>query len=354
MATSKSDRLKKDYDARRDSAETFRSALVEQIKKLTSQENISLAVPIESRVKSWSSISGKIDRTNLELDNILQLNDFVGIRLILLFKRDLDKCRNLIEQNLKIVEQEDTASRLGESQFGYQSYHYVIKLPEKWLSIPTFSDFSEFQTEIQVRTVAQHIWAAASHQLQYKQEASVPSTVKRSIYRVSALLEIVDLEFERVLREREEYTKEAKPDTRDETLNVDLIKKILDNHLPIENRVDDEDYSELLQNLSNCEIKKSSELISLIKEQLDRALHEDDKQVLLLKAGASPQVVTSDKWERASIKGVYFSHSGLVRAMLNNKFGPCWKVELSGSANAKSESKGKLTVRPNDKNEDRK
>ncbi|GAI31201.1 unnamed protein product, partial [marine sediment metagenome] len=62
--------------------------------------------------------------------------------------------RKLVEKNLIIVEQEDTASRLDESQFGYQSYHYVIKLPKKWLSLTTFSDFSEYKAEIQIRTIA--------------------------------------------------------------------------------------------------------------------------------------------------------------------------------------------------------
>lgn len=322
----KLDKLKEDYDARRDPAEKFRSALAQQIKELISKENISLAVPIESRVKSWSSISSKIDRSNLELENILQLNDFVGIRLILLFKRDLNRCRKLIEEELEIVEQEDTASRLDESQFGYQSYHYVIKLPEKWLSTPTLSDFSEYKVEIQVRTIAQHIWAAASHNLQYKQEASVPNTIKRSIYRVSALLETVDLEFERVLDEREEYVKEVKPETQDETLNVDVLKKILDAHLPIENRVDNEEYSQLIQLLSNCGITRSSELISFIQEQRERALKKDAKIVSRFKVGLPPEEPIAYEPERVTTKGVYYTHSGLVITMLANKFPDFWKL----------------------------
>jgi len=199
MARLEEDKLKKDYEARQASAGSFCSALMEQIKELASQNNIALAVQIESRVKSWYSISEKIEKNNLKLEDILQLYDLVGIRLILLFKRDLDRCRKLIEENLEIIEQEDTASRLDESQFGYQSYHYVIKLPKRWLSIPTLKDFAEYKAEIQIRTMAQHIWAAASHTLQYKQEDNVPKTVRRSIYRVSALLETVDLELKESL-----------------------------------------------------------------------------------------------------------------------------------------------------------
>lgn len=323
MAKDKSDEfeLQIDYENRQASAERFCLALVEQIKELTAQNNITLAVPIESRVKNWSSINEKIERTNLKLEDILQLYDLVGIRLILLFKRDLDRCRKLIEENLEIIKQEDTASRLGESQFGYQSYHYVIKLPKGWLSIPTLKDFTEYKAEIQIRTIAQHIWAAASHTLQYKQEDNVPETVRRSIYRVSALLETVDLEFERVLSEREEYVKEIQPETQDEKLNVDLLREILDAFLPIENRSDDEDYSGLIRNLSNCEINKPSGLISLINEKLEMALEYDAKKAEHLKRGSEgiyKGLYTESEIDRAS-RGVFHGHTDLILLMLVGK-----------------------------------
>lgn len=314
--------LQSDYEFRKISAERFCKSLVEQIKELNAQNLITTAVPIESRVKSWSSIKSKIERSNLNIKDILELNDLVGIRLILLFKRDLVKCRELIEENLEIIEQEDTASRLDESQFGYQSYHYVIKLPNEWLSIPTLKDFAEYKAEIQIRTIAQHIWAAASHYLQYKQDDNVPKTLRRSIYRVSALLETVDLEFERVLSERENYIKELKPDTRDETLNVDLLKEILDSHLPIANRSDPEDYSNLLHNLSSCGIDKSSQLISLIKDQLEAAMEEEKKLVKRKKEYFKETGDIEDEDDdRAVSLGVFYAHTGLVRTMLDNKFG---------------------------------
>jgi len=325
MTHVKNDKLRKAYESVQVSAKRFCSALVEQIKELTSQNNITLAVPIESRVKNWSSISAKIERSKLELTEILELNDLVGIRLILLFKRDLNRCIQLIEDNFTIIEKEDTATRLDESQFGYQSYHYVIKLPEQWLSIPTFRDFAEYKAEIQIRTIAQHIWAATSHALQYKQEASVPSPLRRSIYRVSALLETVDLEFERVLGERERYIEKLEPEIHDETLNVDLLKEILDARLPIENQRRSEPYSELIQNLSKCGITKTSELISLIDEQLGAVL-EYEKQFIKRVIEGEPLVSYEDK-ERIIKQSVFFAHVGLVRTMLENKFGRfSWQV----------------------------
>ena len=164
----KIDKLIEDYESKDSSVFDFCTELVKQIQVLIEQNSIKLAIPIDYRIKSLSSIKSKIENRNLQLNNILELNDLVGIRLIFLFNRDLEKCRNLIEENLEIIEKEDTASRLGESQFGYQSYHYVIKLPKNWLSLPSFKGFEDYRAEIQVRTIAQHIWAAASHHLQYK------------------------------------------------------------------------------------------------------------------------------------------------------------------------------------------
>ena len=319
MAIDKSDKLKKDYESKQASAKKFRNVLVEQIQKLLTRNKIDLAVPLERRVKKWSSIKKNIDESSLELEDILQLDDFVGIRLILPFKRDIDKCSGLIEKNLEVIDKKDTSSRLEESQFGYQSYHYIIKLPKQWLPTPTLEDFAEWKAEIQVRTMAQHTWAAASHILQYKQKDDVPESVRRSIYRVSALLETVDLEFERVLDEREEYTEEVEPDIQNEKLNVDLLKKILDAHLPIENRIDDERYSESIEDLSKYGIEKSSELISLINEQLAKALEYDARKVEFITKNSEEDVYKGiyDKYEidRAS-RGFFYNHTDLIQVML--------------------------------------
>ncbi|WP_420266646.1 hypothetical protein [Candidatus Magnetominusculus dajiuhuensis] len=53
--------------------------------------------------------------------------------------------------------------------------------------------------EIQVRTLAQHLWAAASHYLNYKERKDVASPFLRPMGRISALLDMVDDEYDRLL-----------------------------------------------------------------------------------------------------------------------------------------------------------
>src|SRR5262249_41621118 len=155
----------------------------------------SLSVPVQTRVKSQASVLEKLERLKARSIKLTELQDLVGFRIILQFRRDVAKIIELLAKNFKIVEQYDTAERLKADQFGYSSIHFVVELQDSWLAVPTMSAFGGTRAEIQVRTTAQHIWAAASHTLQYKNEASVPPGIRRAIHRVSALLETVDLEF---------------------------------------------------------------------------------------------------------------------------------------------------------------
>lgn len=111
--------------------------------------------------------------------------------------------------------------------------------------------------ELQVRTLAQHMWAATSHKLQYKREESVPLPLRRAIYRVSALLETVDLELDRVLTQRGAYVaSEVESPTLDAPLNIDLANLIAREVLPAANDSGDVDgFDEVLQELYEFGIK---------------------------------------------------------------------------------------------------
>lgn len=312
------DELRIQYSDLYGRAERLRGTMVDQLSELLKSEQIALGVPMESRVKEWSSIEEKIKRKSLNIIDITTLPDLVGIRTILLFRADLGQVDELIYKHFDVFSSEDTSKRLGESQFGYQSQHFVLKLPETWLTIPSLADLGDLQVEVQVRTLAQHIWAAASHKLQYKHEASVPPPLRRSINRVSALLEIVDLEFERVLSERKIYqdTGIART-TGSEPLNVDLLASILANTFPPENYHDEEDYESLLSDLSKLSVNTADDLKHLLNKHREKAIENDKKEVT--------QRLTDNDFigttEERTQSGVFFSHTGLVREVLRSEFG---------------------------------
>lgn len=310
--------LEGDYHQYFDLASRMRDKAMEQIGSIIENNDLTLGVPLEGRVKTWQSIRDKLERVNLSLRRVADLQDLVGLRAIFLFKDELDDFQSLLSEAFEVISSEDTAERLLDAQFGYQSRHVILKFPDSWLSVPSFQGLDNFVVELQIRTMAQHIWAAASHKLQYKREQSVPLPVRRSIFRVSALLETVDLEFSRVLESRQAYVERRNsiPD-EDRSLNVDALRQVLDSTLPEINKDSDEPYDKLLLNLEDLGLSDASALRELIEKHLEAALRSDQDEVR--QRGANPEKLFTK--EDRQTKGVFWTHVGLVRQILKEEFG---------------------------------
>lgn len=315
--------IKEQYSGMVAMNERLRRSLVHQIEYIVSDNKLTLGVPVESRVKTLASIVEKIERKNVKIRNIVDLDDLVGVRIIFLFRRDMMAIEGLLQEKLNIVSVEDVSARLSEVQFGYQSKHYVVSIPEAWLGVPEFSGLDGLKAEIQIRTMAQHIWAAASHKLQYKNESSVPPPVRRTIHRVSALLETVDLEFDRVLDERSSYVEDLADTTAaSEVLNVNLVESLLTELWPVGNMDDDEDYSDLLDDLLSNNVSTVEGLRSLIVNNIKRALRADRKEV----ESRIKDNSYADEDEERLKRGVFYTHVGLTRQALKEQFGDKYKT----------------------------
>jgi ppGpp synthetase/RelA/SpoT-type nucleotidyltranferase len=321
--------------------ESFRSELARQVDRLLADESVAVGFPLQSRVKEWSSIATKIERVQ-RVSALRDFQDLVGIRIILLFRCDLGRIAAMIRRHFQIMKEYDTGTRQKTdqfgTQFGYSSLHFVVKPKPEWLTVPTLAGLGDLQAEIQLRTVAQHVWAMASEVLQYKSEVDVPAEMRRSINRVSALLETVDLEFTRVLEQRDEYrTRVAADDTA--VLDVDSLAITLDAILPPQNKDDSEDYADLLDNLFNNEIATSADVRELWSKNADnvlsaQAIHVqnaiaevigvdniDDAIADMAKCEGYPindEILFQLRKWRA---GVYWNHVGLISAALRLELG---------------------------------
>lgn len=317
-----SSKLKAEYDSIVPFAQNLRSETVRQVEKLLETNLIALGFPVQSRVKEFASVLNKCENSMPKFKTIKDIQDIVGVRLILQFKRDVDKVVNVLLQAFSLVRQYDTQKRLGEDRFGYSSIHLILKIPSEWHSLPTLKGTSEILVEVQVRTIAQHMWAETSQTLQYKREDSVPADVKRAIHRVSALLETVDLEFERVLDQKEGYRRSIDDQNRDqETLNVDLLEKVLDGLLPSKNKVLNEPYTELLEELFEFEVRTPEDLNQIIKDEQSNIMEREAEELeSRLKASKEGKNVVGTTIERLN-QGVFYTHVGLTRAALRKKFG---------------------------------
>lgn len=294
MATLSVEKIKEEYLQFERDLLNFESGLKTQIEKLITDE-IKLGFPLQSRVKTLESIIEKHESRFTIKKSILELQDLIGFRIVLLFKRDIDKVISLINQNFNVIKFYDTADKLKNDQFGYSSKHYIVKIKSSWAEIPTLKGYENQVTEIQIRTLSQHNWAEASNVLQYKDESSVPKEIIRTISRVAAFLETVDLELERTLQERENY-REYLEQQMDENLklNVDILDKVLAEIMPNFILHDKEGYSTLLSELEVFKILTVADL----KDTINKTIRFVNKEIEFYDKEFK-------SWERPEKVGIY-------------------------------------------------
>lgn len=276
--------IKNEYDMKSKLYESLLEKTKEQVKVLLDSNKIVLFTPMENRIKAWSSLEKKYLLENKLIESFEDITDLAGLRIIVLFEQDIEKVCEIIRNNFCISKEEDKSADLSENKFGYQSIHFDAKLKENWCQIPIFNQGNDFKLEIQVRTASQHIWASTSHHLQYKNEEDIPLPLKRSMNRISALLEIIDLEVNRILTEQYNYINEisSKNNFSDTKLNVDTLRLIIEKSWPQgspANYNNNDYYSELLALLFEYGIKNESDLMSMIESQYESTLEFDQKMM---------------------------------------------------------------------------
>ena len=176
---------------------SFCSLLQSLIKNLLEVDKIDYD-HIEARVKTPESFNEKISRDGKDYsDPLTEVTDIIGIRIVAYHLEDVDKiCKKIVDEfTVDYPNSVDKETALKPNQFGYRSVHYVVSLDDNRKRLSEYALFGKMKAEIQIRTVLQHAWAAIDHKIQYKSAIQIPDKIKRSIYRISALLEVADTEF---------------------------------------------------------------------------------------------------------------------------------------------------------------
>ena len=91
--------LRQEYGERRHLYEAFCREAVRQLDEVLQRERIALAFPIEQRVKSIDSILEKRANRPSQFKSLIDMRDIAGLRIILLFRRDVDRVTQLIQEH---------------------------------------------------------------------------------------------------------------------------------------------------------------------------------------------------------------------------------------------------------------
>ena len=217
------------YAQKRPTYRQFTYKLENLIRELLNKDKIEVT-QIEPRTKKVQSFVDKIKKEGKDYDDPLkQITDLVGIRIIGYYREEVKKISEIIEKEFDVDWENsiDKSRLLDPEQFGYLSVHYVISLSPDRIKLTQWQDFAGIRAEVQVRTVLQHAWASIDHKLRYKTEKEAPRNLRRQLFRLSALLELTDLEFSN-LRKRaekieEKYTEQLQKGELDIALDLSSL-----------------------------------------------------------------------------------------------------------------------------------
>ena len=155
-----------------------------------------LVAAIESRVKGYDSLAGKLELKGHKYNSLADLTDILGLRVITFYIDDVDKVASAVER-LFTVDWENSVDKRkihDIDSFGYLSLHYICSIP----------DFP-YRFEIQMRTLLQHAWANMDHDTGYKSGVEIPKRYMRNMSRLAGMLELVDEEFSKIRIELTDY-----------------------------------------------------------------------------------------------------------------------------------------------------
>ncbi|AXO15219.1 GTP pyrophosphokinase [Thalassospira indica] len=185
-----SDKIEKEY------AERFEQALNPIAADLENFLNEILAgVPridrVSARAKTVERFVAKADK-KLDsgepkyTDPINQIQDQIGARVVAFYKADLDTVSDRLNEYLRPIETQEVFPE-SEWEFGYFGRHYIFLLPKDVIPIGSRKEIIPRCFEMQVKTLFQHAWSEANHDLGYKMiEHTLEADDKRRLAYTSA------------------------------------------------------------------------------------------------------------------------------------------------------------------------
>lgn len=152
---------------------------------------------VSYRVKEKLSAQKKMARPNSGYNEVEDLHDLLGMRVITYFTDQVDDVAALFEAEFEIDPDlsKDRRATQDPDRFGYVSLHYVAKLSSARSVLPEWAAYKDLRFEVQIRTILQHSWAEIEHDLGYKTAVTIPAHIRRRFSRLAGLLEIADDEF---------------------------------------------------------------------------------------------------------------------------------------------------------------
>jgi len=161
---------------------------------------------IHVRAKSVSSFMGKaaakIDGHLKYEDPLAQIQDQIGARIVTFYNSDIERIKRIIEKYYRPIEKKSRAPD-SEWEFGYFGFHFVLLIPTELKDLPSNREHAPDCFELQIKTLFQHAWSEANHDLGYKaNQAPLEREEARQLAYTSAQAWGADRVFDDLFRKR--------------------------------------------------------------------------------------------------------------------------------------------------------
>jgi len=206
----------------------------EALRRALDEQRVTVTT-IECRVKSEKSLAGKLELKGAKYHSLDNVTDILGMRVVTFYSADVDKVAAIVNETFEVDWSNSVDKRKLHQldSFGYNSLHYICKLPKFLLSEQDPPQMSDISFEIQMRTALQHVWSTLDHDTKYKGSVKIPYEYQRQFSRLAGMLELIDEEFSRLRNVLTDYRRqmlalEASGQLNDVDLNADTFRRYLD------------------------------------------------------------------------------------------------------------------------------
>jgi putative GTP pyrophosphokinase len=159
---------------------------------------------ISARAKSVDRFlgkAGKLENGKPKYEDPLnQIQDQVGARIVTFYASDIERIRLEIEKYFKYIESQKIVPE-SEKEFGYEGRHFILFVPEDLIDDTVSRDESVELFELQIKTLFQHAWSEAEHDLGYKPSVKLTSDQNRRLAFTAAQAWGADQIFDEMFRQ---------------------------------------------------------------------------------------------------------------------------------------------------------
>lgn len=109
-----------------------------------------------------------------------QIQDQIGARVVTFYTDDLERVKEIVLREFRSIEDQELVPD-SENEFGYIGRHFILLVPNSVRPEEASDDLIPEFFELQIKTLFQHAWAEANHDLYYKSLSPLGPDQKKRI-----------------------------------------------------------------------------------------------------------------------------------------------------------------------------